>query len=183
MIYSYFYQNSKMKLQTNHKVWLCLIGNVLSMVITITMIVLFRDPESKYFRWGPSKDLIVISVNIDNWTKWSILLALVGFLNGCEVLVNELASPILGFRIYNPDCKEISDFTKNELNFLGNSMWFVNNFRRVLMVIVTISQFDIAFLSMIISELVSVWTVRHLLNEKKFIKKQTEESVPLTSYY
>jgi hypothetical protein len=164
-----FYKNRK--LQTNHKVWLCLVGNTLSMIIILILIIVFRDQNSKYFRLGPNEDLIVVSVNINNWSKWSILLMVVGLIRGCEVLVNELASPILGFRIYNPDCKEINDFTKNELNFLGNAMWFVNNFRSILMVIVTISQFDIALISMFISELVSICTVRYLLNEKKFIKK------------
>ncbi len=174
----------KKKLKTNHKVWLCLLGNALTMITITTLIILFRDPNSKYFRYGPSDELIVISVNINTWTKWSILLFIVGLIRGCEVLVNELGSPILGFRIYNPDCKKISDFTKNELNFLGNAMWFVNNFRGILMVVVTISQFDIALISMFISELVSIYTVRHLLNEKEFILNPDEESVvPLTEYY
>lgn len=173
----------KKKLKTNRKVWLCLLGNALTMITITTLIILFRDPNSKYFRYGPYDDLIVVSVNINTWTKWSILLFIVGLIRGCEVLVNELGSPILGFRIYNPDCKKISDFTKNELNFLGNAMWFVNNFRGILMVVVTISQFDIALISMFISELVSIYTVRHLLNEKEFIAKNDEESViPLTEY-
>ena len=89
---------------------------------------------------------------------------------GCDVLVNEIGSPILGFRVYNPDKKIIDDFTKNELNFLANSMWFVNGFRTVLMAVVTITQVDIAFSGMIISEIVSIFTVRHLLNCKTFTK-------------
>ena len=90
---------------------------------------------------------------------------------GCEVLVNELGSPILGFRVYNPDCKVITDFTKNELNVLANAMWFVNSFRRVLMVVVSVTQVDLAFAGMLISEIVSIFTVRILLNEKKFQDK------------
>jgi len=174
----------KKKLKTNHKVWLCLLGNTLTMITIIILIIIFRDPSSKYFRLGPNDDLIVISVNINTWIKWSILLVVVGLIRGCEVLVNELGSPILGFRIYNPDCKTISDFTKNELNFLGNAMWFVNNFRGILMVVITITQFDIALISMFISELVSIYTVRHLLNEKEFISKSDEETgVPLSDYF
>lgn len=172
------------KLKTNHKVWLCLLGNVLTMIVVGVLIVVFRDPKSKYFRWGPNEDLIVISVAIDTWVKWSLLAMLVGIIRGCDVLVNELGSPILGFRIYNPDCKEISDFTKNELNFLGNSMSFVNSFRATLMVIVTISQFDIALVSLFFAELVSIFTVRHLLNEKRFtVPSQDEKKLLLNSYY
>jgi len=42
-------------------------------------------------------------------------------------------------RVYNPDKKIIDDFTKNQLNFLANSMWFVNGFRTVLMAVITIT--------------------------------------------
>jgi hypothetical protein len=176
------------KIQTNHKVWLCLIGNALTMLMITIFIFVFRDPNSKYFRYGPYDDLIVISIKIDTWIKWAFLLFFVGIIKGCDVLVNELGSPILGFRIYNPDCKKISDFTKNELNFLGNAMWFVNSFRSLLMVVITITQFDIALSAMLMSQLVSIFTVRHLLNDKEFIPKdqyeQNQESdVPLTSYY
>lgn len=30
-------------------------------------------------------------------------------------MINDIASPILGFNIYNPDKNEISEFGKNEL--------------------------------------------------------------------
>jgi hypothetical protein len=88
---------------------------------------------------------------------------------GCDVMVNEIGSPILGFPVYNPDKKIIDDFTKNQLNFLANSMWFVNGFRTVLMAVITITQVDIAFSGMIVSEIVSIFTVRHLLNCKTFV--------------
>jgi hypothetical protein len=93
----------------------------------------------------------------------------------CDVLVNELGSPILGFRVYDPDKTIIDDFTKNELNFLANAMWFTNGFRGVLMAVITVTQIDIAFSGMIISELVSIGTVRHLLNGKTFTKPRTDK--------
>lgn len=163
--------------KVNHKVWICFLGNLLSMISVLILIVIYKDPKSKYFRFGPNEDLIVISVVIDTWIKWTILAFFVGLIKGCDVIVNELGTPILGFRIFNPDCKQITDFTKNELNFLGNSMSFVNCFREILMVIVTISQFDIALLSLIMSEIVSIFTVRHLLNEKSFIFDDEEQKL------
>jgi hypothetical protein len=96
-----------------------------------------------------------------------MVLVFISIIRGCDVLVNELASPILGFRIYDPDCKVIEYFTKN-------SMWFTNNFRGILTIVITIIQFDIAFFGMIASEFVSIFTVRHLLNQKEFKKKLSE---------
>jgi hypothetical protein len=95
--------------------------------------------------YGPSKDLIVISVEIDTWKKWILLNIFIWLVKGCDVMVNEIGSPILGFRVYNPDKKIIDDFTKNQLNFLANAMWFVNGFRTILMAVITITQVDIAF--------------------------------------
>jgi hypothetical protein len=148
------------------------------MLLVLLIVSIFRSEKSTYFKLGPSKDLIVISVEIDTWEKWILLNLFIWLVKGCDVLVNEIGSPILGFRVYNPDKKIIDDFTKNQLNFLANSMWFVNGFRTVLMAVITITQVDIAFSGMIISEIVSIFTVRHLLNCKKFVKKpdlETEE--------
>jgi hypothetical protein len=142
------------------------------MLIVVIVISIFKDDSSSYFRFGPSDNLIVISVQINTWKRWGIVLVFIGFIKGCDVLVNELGSPILGFRIYDPDCKTIDDFTKNELNFLGNAMWFANSFRGILMVVINITQFDIALFGVIISEITSIFTVRHLLNEKTFVNKK-----------
>jgi hypothetical protein len=146
------------------------------MILVLIFVCIFRDDSSKYFRFGPNEDLIVISILINTWNKWVGLILFIGIIKSCDVLVNELGSPILGFRIYNPDKKVIDDFTKNELNFLANAMWFTNSFRSVLMVVVNITQFDIALSGMIMSEIISIFTVRHLLNTKKFVKSKSENS-------
>ena len=161
-------------LTNSRKVWLCLIGNIITMILVLIFVCIFRDDSSKYFRFGPNEDLIVISILINTWNKWFGLILFIGIIKSCDVLVNELGSPILGFRIYNPDKKVIDDFTKNELNFLANAMWFTNSFRTVLMVVVNITQFDIALSGMIMSEILSIFTVRHLLNTKKFVKSKSE---------
>ena len=143
------------------------------MLLVLIIVSIFRSEKSTYFKFGPSKDLIVISVEIDTWIKWILLNIFIWLVKGCDVMVNEIGSPILGFRVYNPDKKIIDDFTKNQLNFLANSMWFVNGFRTVLMAVITITQVDIAFSGMIVSEIVSIFTVRHLLNCKTFVKKSS----------
>ena len=179
-----------MKLTNSEKVWYCLIGNIVMMIVVLTMVCIFRDDKSKYFRIGPYDDLIVISIRIDTWNKWIILNLFIGLIKACDVLVNELGSPIIGFRVYNPDKTNIDDFNKNELNFLANSMWFTNSFRGILMSVVTITQIDIAFSGMIISELVSIVTVRHLLNTKTFTSTKThnntdnnpDDDVPLIDF-
>ena len=165
-----------MALSNSKKVWLCLIVNFITMILVLIIVSIFRSEKSTYFKFGPSKDLIVISVEIDTWKKWILLNIFIWMVKGCDVMVNEIGSPILGFRVYNPDKKIIDDFTKNQLNFLANSMWFVNGFRTVLMAVITITQVDIAFSGMIVSEIVSIFTVRHLLNCKTFVIKSNTKT-------
>jgi hypothetical protein len=166
-----------MALTNNKKVWMCLISNFITMIIVLCIVCIFRSDKSTYFRFGPSDNLIVISVEIDTWKKWIFLNLFIWLVKGCDVMVNEIGSPILGFRVYNPDKKIIDDFSKNELNFLANAMWFVNGFRGVLMAVITITQVDIAFSGMIVSEIVSIFAVRHLLNCKTFTKNKTKNNI------
>jgi len=45
--------------------------------------------------------------------------------------------------------------------------------------LVTISQLDIAILRVVYSELTSVYTIRLLLNEKKFVKVSNNDEIEL----
>ena len=78
--------------------------------------------------------------------------------------------PVLGFSIYNPDKKVITEFSKNELQFYACSMYLISNLRYIFEIMLTISQIDIAIYSVIISELTGIITIRMLLNEKEFKK-------------
>ncbi len=158
-----------MAIKPNVKVWWCLCFNVLILLAVSILSVVFRDPQSTYFKVGPQPSLVVVSVLIDTWAKWGVLVSLISLIRICEVFVHEIGFPILGFRVYNPDKTEIDDFSKLELNILANSMSMVTGVRRVLMMLVSISQVDIAMISLLFSEIASIFTVRILLNEKKFI--------------
>lgn len=105
-------------------------------------------------------------------------MGIIGVLRVGEVFVNEIGSPVLGFNVYNPDKKVITDFTKNELNFLANAMWLTNGVRSVFSVVASVSQIDLALCSVFISELASIITVRLLLNEKEFPPKSYSAVAP-----
>ena len=89
-----------------------------------------------------------------------------------NVVISEVANPIIGFNIYNPDKKIITEFTKNELQFYGNTMYLIDAIRNVLMIMVSITQIDIALFGVFISEFTSIFTIRMLLNEKIFRKEE-----------
>ena len=116
-------------MEPKNKLFWCLLLNTIILIIVIVLIIIFRNDQSKYFRFGPQDDLIVISIHINTWTKYFYFIGVICPIKIIEVIVNEYAMPVLGFNIYNPDKKEITEFTKNELQFYANSMYIVNAIR------------------------------------------------------
>ena len=150
------------------KVCLTLFGNLFLIVVITILIFIFQSESSTYFRFGPSDDLIVISVSIDTWTKYNLVLLLIGFIKIIDTISNELGMPVLGFSVYNPDKQHITEFSKNELQFYANATFMVSAIRNTLMMVVNVTQIDLALFSTLISELASFYTIRVLLNEKTF---------------
>lgn len=149
------------------KVILCLIGNTVVLTLVVTLVAVFAK-SGTYWDVGWSDRLVLIGVTIDTPEKYCLLLALITGIQVSKVVVEEIGMPVLGFSIYNPDKKRITEFTKNELQLLANGMFIVSGLRSIFMVMLKISQIDIAVFSLLISELTSVFTIRALLNEKEF---------------
>lgn len=139
------------------------------------MVVTLRDDSSVYFRWGPSDSLLLVSAKLNTWFRWCAAMAVIALLRGVKVVVNEIGSLILGFNVYNPDKKVITEFTKNELNVITNCMWMCNSLRGIFTTIVAVTQVDLALGSVLVSEIVSFFTVRHLLSEKQFAPSGFQE--------
>ena len=156
------------------------LGNLCILMVVILIAILCKD-NSDYWNWGPSKNFVVVSVHIDTWQKYGLLMFLVALINVSRVVFEEIAMPILGFNIYNPDKKIITEFTKNQLQFYGNSMYLLSNIRSVFMTMLTISQIDIALYSVVVSEITTIYTIRLILNEKRFTALHPDELDPLNA--
>ena len=111
---------------------------------------------------------MIISIKINTWTRYAILLVYVLLFRICKVFITELGMPILTFNIYNPNQKKIKGFTRNELQVLSNIMFMLNSIRYALTLQLSIIQIDIAILSGIFSELASIPTIYILLKDKEF---------------
>jgi hypothetical protein len=116
----------------------------------------------------------VVGVPIDTWSSYICLHAVLLVTQVVDMLVSEFANPVMGFNIYNPDKEVITDFTHFELQFFAQSLWVINGVRGALMLIVSISQFDIAVAKVLYSELMGVFTIYLLLKEKKFVLEGEE---------
>lgn len=128
------------------KIRFCLILNIF-LLFFISFFIIYFPSNSRYFRFGPNNDFIFISVSIDNYNKYILLLSLISLNNIIKVLVGEIGEPILIFNVYNPDKKVITEFSRSQLLFYANSMFFISNTRRVFEILINVTQIDIALFS------------------------------------
>ena len=163
-------------MKTNLKLKYCVLLNFILFIFVLSVVLLFKDEEHSYMKYGPNDNLYVLSIKINTTKKYMYLQLFLMIVEASTVFMNEIAGPILGFSIYNPDKKIITEFTKNELQILANLMWLINNLLRGLFVMITISQIDIAILKILYSEATSIFTIRLLLNDKKFISEKSNKN-------
>jgi len=156
------------------KIRLCLLINLILFITLFTLITTFGT-DSKYFRFGPNEDFIIISVKINNMARYYILLLLIAFINIAKVIIQELGEPVLVFNVYNPDKKVITDFTKFQLKLYANLMFILSNVRNVFNVMITVTQIDIAFYSVVVEQITSFFNINMLVNEKQFQSKKYVE--------
>ena len=151
-------------------IW-CIVGNGISLILVLVMI-LSTDINGTYWDFGPNDKLIIVSILIDNWFKYFCLLLVISIINIIKVISEDVGMPILNFNIYNPDKKIITDFGKIELQVMANSMYMITSIRELFLILVTISQVDIALFDVLIKGVVAFYTIKLLLTEKKFCKNQ-----------
>ena len=162
-------KNKAQKLRT------CIAANLCLLIMITIPIILLDNGTSSYFKWGWSDDLVLISIPINTKSRYISVCVYIVLIKASGVLIGEIAGPILGFNIYNPDKKVITEFTKNELQLYGNLQWLIGGFKRLMLIMVSITQIDLALVGMLSSEIMSIFTIRLLLNEKEF-KREVDET-------
>ena len=158
-----------MTLTQKQRLKICIIGQTLLLISVIIPTVLLANKDSTYYRFGPNEELIIISIKINTWTRYGVLLVYILLFRMCKVFINELGMPILTFNIYNPNQKKIEGFTRTELQVLGNIMFMLNAVCAALTLQLSIIQMDIAVLSGIFSEIAAIPTIYILLKDKEFV--------------
>lgn len=164
------------KLTPQNRLKICILAQVLLLTSVIIPIVKLANKDSTYYRFGPNEDLIIISIKINTWFRYSILLVYILIFRVCKVFINELGMPILTFNIYNPNQKKIEDFTRTELQIYANIMFMLNSIRYALTLQLVIIQIDIALISSIFDELAAIPTVFILLKDKEFTKSKKKDN-------
>lgn len=159
------------------KLQLSILGSFIVLLMVTIPIFILDSGDSNYFRYGWQDDLILISVPINNKSRYISVVVFVCLTRAGEVFINEIANPIIGFNIYNPDKKVITEFTKNELQFYGNTLFMINSTTHIFKLMILVTQIDLALINMLAGEAITLVTIRLLLNEKKFKKIEKTKDV------
>lgn len=159
-----------------------LILNIVFIVSFILYILLNTANDSSYLRFGPNDELIVIGIKIDSRLKYIVFNF---FLFAAEILksfIDNRISPMLYFYIYDTKRVDIEEFTYGELLSLSTFTYYFNSIRNIFIILIYISQFDIALLQVTYENLGNLFFISSLLNDKyKNIannksQKQTQET-------
>jgi hypothetical protein len=146
----------------------CIAGSAVLTIITLIFTTIFAE-EKGWFSFGPSSHLSIAGVIIDTREKYSVLVIAIVFNSVIDTLVSEFAQPILGFNIYNPDKKVITDFkSKRELQVLATLYWSFNNVRTIFTNLVSITQVDLALIKWVVLEITAIYTINIILSKKRF---------------
>jgi len=158
-------ETSKIDRRPVRRTWMCLIVDMITLFAIIGLTCRFGE-ENGYLSLGPSDKLFLIGIHINTWTKWAISMLLIVAVS----VVDCITMPFVYFRIYNPDCKDISDVGPIELQILANGMHLSQSLKGAVYTLAIITQIDYAVVKVLASELSSLYMVRVLIKEKKFIK-------------
>jgi len=159
-----------MILTINHKIQIAIVSNMLLLLSTIIVICTFADRD--ILRIGYSKDLVVLGVTIDTLDKYLVLQFIIFLVEFLHSIIYEFANPIMYFQVFDSKHKYITDFTKFELQFYAQSLWFITSLKTGFMLLVSITQIDITICKIIYSEIAVVIVIRNLLNDKVFVKNK-----------
>lgn len=157
---------------------LCIIINIILISIFCLSFFIFNNQESSYFNWGWSNNFTFVSISIDTPFRYMCLCLFITIFNMSEIFLNDVAYPIIHFSTYNPYQKTIDDISRNDLEVYSNIIFFIQTFKKLAQVLITLSQFDIAFISLFTYQISSFIAIKFLLNNKEF-KHHNENSIEL----
>ena len=157
---------------------MCLLAKFMLFFTVLVGITTLYDGAGTYVAMGPSDNLVLISVYINTIPRYLMLQVFLICYEFIRVVTNDIANPIIGWTIFNPDKKRVRGISRYQLQLFANSLWLLDRMMAVFEILVTLTQIDIAVLRGIYSELVSIITIRWLLTEKVFdedIENQTSK--------
>ena len=86
-------------MNVQRKLQLSILGSFIVLLMVAIPIFILDNGESKYFRYGWHDDFILISVPINNKSRYISAVIFVVLTRVGEVFIGEIANPIISFNI------------------------------------------------------------------------------------
>ena len=160
---------------------ICVYLNFSFLLVFSLLCIFFNNNQGTYFTCGWSDNLVFVSINIDTSIKYICLCIFIITMNFTEVFLNDIASPLITFSTYNPYKVEISDFTRFDLEMYSNLIVFIKLSKGLLSIAATVTQVDLAIISLFSSQIAAFCAIRYLLNNKVFVNNNVYIEVPYGS--
>jgi hypothetical protein len=143
--------------------------NLFILFLFIYCFAISNKDQSTYFNVGWSNNFVFISMPINTASKYFAFCGFIVISNVSEVLMDNIAGPLIQFSTYNPYKREVSDFSRYELELYSNAVIFIQISKKLLQIFIILSQVDIALISLLSSQLSASYAIHYLLNQKEFI--------------
>ena len=153
-------------MENRDKLRWCLATNGVVLLVVV-LIVSISGAESDYWRFGPGDDLVIISVQVDTWGRWVGLILLISLVEATRVVVDEVGSPLLRATLHDPT-NQVIELGRAEFELFANLNFLMGSIRTLLLMLVTISQIDIAVWGIISAQIATFIVLRTLLRGKRF---------------
>ena len=147
------------------------------LVAAAVTVMLFKgDSAQSFFHVGPTPSLSLLGVPVKSWSSYWICMGAIIVFSAVDALSADWSLPYFAFRIYNPDCKHVTDVGKWHLWCLSTHANAMYNFKLVLLTISSITQVDFA-LARVFSETIAgglaAWVI---LSDKEFVLKDNDDT-------
>jgi hypothetical protein len=157
-------------MNTVKTIQLCVLTNTI--LLFVIFAIVYNIADKNLLRIGYSDELVILGVPIDTYSKYITLHIIIFTTEFFYALIYEYANPIMYFNIFNEDKKEIEEFTKNQLQFYAQALWFSTSIKNSVMLLVSIQQLDILVSKCISYEIAVFFVIRKLLSKKTFLSSQ-----------
>jgi len=147
----------------------CIFCNFIIIIIFIFTIIYNNNTSLKI---GYSDTLIILGIKINDIYKYILLQLNIFLIEFIYELTYEYANPKLYFLVYNDDKKDIEDFSRFELQFYSQFLWFLTSIKNGLMLLISVSQIDLILSKIIYNEIAYIIVVKTILKKKNFIDKK-----------
>lgn len=148
---------------------------MIAMFISVALIFELTDTDhscvftlSHYFHLGPSADLCFISVRINTWWKWIVILVLSMLLDAAATLAGELFSPWMSNTLGDANGPPTNKYMAHLIQQIYNINHYLQN---AIWTFVALTQVDLLIFSMLASCGICFYTTKKYIDAKNSTRK------------